>query len=62
MFKSVWARIVLLGVIIMAILAPFAGFAPLMLLILVFSVISLGISIIAPLFKSSDQLEETKKS
>lgn len=62
MFQSVWAKIVLLGLVIMAILAPFAGLAPLMLFILVFAVIGLGTSILSAFFRSPDQLEDTKKS
>lgn len=39
--KSTWVRIILLGLLLMVVLAPFAGLAPLMLVLLIAGVGSL---------------------
>ncbi|MBE9126638.1 hypothetical protein IQ258_10840 [Coleofasciculus sp. LEGE 07081] len=56
--RSTWVKIILLGLLLMAILAPFAGLAPLMLVLLIAGVGSILWSLLQVLvFGETDEDE-----
>ncbi|HAG80778.1 MAG TPA: hypothetical protein DCL61_06320 [Cyanobacteria bacterium UBA12227] len=61
--KSTWTKVLLLSLLLIAILAPFAGLAPLMLIVLVAGVCSIVGSIVQVLIfgETQDDQANTQK-